>query len=486
MLALPEVNSLHYGDNLHILRQWPANWVDIVYGDPPFNSKQQYNQLYALEAETANKGTRTASLKAFDDTWRWTPDAQARVDELTGIVASPVHKSIGGLHQILGDCGMMAYISYMALRLLELHRVLKPSGSIYIHCDATASHYLKLLMDGIFGAKNFRNEIVWCYPPGGQGPKFAFHRKHDIIFFYGMAEKEAVFNRPYTALTEAAVKKFNKRDEAGRAYKEYPGGRSYLDASPGRAIPSWWSDIPSLGQTQSKERLGYGTQKPLALLERIIGASSNEGDIVLDPFCGCGTTVVAADNLNRKWLGIDINPAALDVIKTQRFPGRDIPTYGVPADLASAARLAGENRRHFEIWAINLIPGLAPNERGGADDGIDGIGNTLETPDGDYTKVVLSQVKSGKFSLSHLRDFLHVVQRENAVMGIYLTLETVTSSAAQNEVARLGTVQIGHHVFPRVQLYSVESRFHEQLPRLPDMLNPYTGKPLLRALPLTF
>ena len=481
---IPALNSLHYGDNLHILRQWPDNWVDIVYGDPPFNSKQQYNQLYALEADTANKGTRAASLKAFDDTWHWSADAQARVDELTGMVASPIAKAIGGLHQILGDCGMMAYVSYMALRLLELHRVLKPTGSIYIHCDATASHYLKLLMDGIFGPKNFRNEIVWCYPPGGQGPKLAFHRKHDIILFYGMAEKEGVFHRPYTALTEAAVKKFNKRDEAGRAYKEYPGGRSYLDASPGRAIPSWWSDIPSLGQTQSKERLGYGTQKPLALLERIIGASSNEGDIVLDPFCGCGTTVVAADTLKRSWVGIDINPAALDVIKTQRFPGRSIPTYGVPADLASARRLAGENRRHFEIWAINLIPGLAPNERGGADGGIDGIGNTLETPDGDFTKIVLGQVKSGKFSLSQLRDFLHVVQRENAVMGVYITLEDVTSSAARNEVAKFGNVQIGNHVFPRVQFYSVERWFHERLPRLPDMINPYTGKPLQRALPL--
>ena len=158
----------------------------------------------------------------------------------------------------------------------------------------------------------------------------------------------------------------------------------------------------------------------------------------------------------------------------------------MPADLASAARLAGEHRRHFEIWAINLIPGLAPNERGGADGGIDGIGNTLETPEGGYAKIVLGQVKSGKFSLSHLRDFLHVVQRENAVMGIYLTLEDVTSAAAQTEVARLGNVQIGHHVFPRVQLYSVESRFQGQLPRLPDMINPYTGKPLQRALPLTF
>ena len=486
MLTLPELNSLHYGDNLHILRQWPDAWVDIVYGDPPFNSKQQYNQLYALEAEMANKGTRAASLKAFDDTWHWTPDAQARVDELTGRVASPVHKAIGGLHQILGDCGMMAYVSYMAIRLIEIKRVLKPTGTFYLHCDATASHYLKIALDGVFGAENFRNEIVWHYHMGN-APRKDFRRKHDTIFRYSKtADYKSVGIRVPRRMDDS---RYNKVDENGRRYHENGvGKRFYMDE--GKIPDDVWSYCEDKKLTQlnsrAKERLGYATQKPLALLDRIIRASSNEGDIVLDPFCGCGTTVVAADNLNRKWIGIDINPSALDVIKTQRFPGRDIPTYGVPADLASAARLAGEHRRHFEIWAINLIPGLAPNERGGADGGIDGIGNTLETPEGGYAKIVLGQVKSGKFSLSHLRDFLHVVQRENAVMGIYLTLEDVTSSAARNEVARLGTVQIGHHVYPRVQLYSVESRFRGRLPRLPDMINPYTGKPLQRALPLTF
>ena len=528
MLTIPALNSLHYGDNLHILRQWPDDWVDIVYGDPPFNSKQQYNQLYALEAEMANKGTRAASLKAFDDTWHWMSDAQARVDELTGMVASPIAKAIGGLHQILGDCGMMAYVSYMAIRLIEIKRVLKPTGSVYLHCDDTAGHYLKIVMDTLFGADNFRNEIVWKRRLDTHNLATShMGRNHDIIFYYVMSPQakyriqytpydaayiashykhqdakglyrllpctnEAGGNKPYTfqgitrawRFTEANMKRMHKsnmlvqlRDGGPFYYKKY------LSEAKGVPLQDIWTDIAPV---RGKASLGYNTQKPIELLERIICSSSDEGDIVLDPFCGCGTTVVAADTLNRKWIGIDINPSALDVIKTQRFPGRHIPTYGVPADLASAMRLAGENRRHFEIWAVNLIPGLAPNERGGADGGIDGIGNTLETPDGDFTKIVLGQVKSGKFSLSQLRDFLHVVQRENAVMGVYITLEDVTSSAAQNEVAKLGNVQIGNHVFPRVQLYSVERWFHERLPRLPDMINPYTGKPLQRALPLNF
>ncbi len=529
MLTIPERNSLHYGDNLEIMRHWQDGWVDIIYADAPFNSKQKFNQLYAIEA--ANKQIRSASLKAFDDTWQWHPDAQARINELTGMIVSPIHNVITGLHQVLGDCGMMAYISYMAIRLVEMKRLLKPTGSIYLHCDDTASHYLKIIMDAIFGSDNFRNEIVWKRRLDTHNLARAhMGRNHDIIFFYSISKKTE-YRIQYLPYDTAYVESHYKHKDARGLYRLLPctnesggnksysfrgitrawrfseqnmkdmykskqlvqlreGGpyyyKKYLSEAKGVPLQDIWTDIAPV---RGKSSLGYNTQKPIALLERIISASSQKGDIVLDPFCGCGTTVVAADKLNRDWIGIDINPSALDVIKNQRFPGRNIPTYGTPADVNSAYRLAKENRRHFEIWAINLIPGLAPNESGGADGGIDGFGNTVETPDDNYGKVVLAQVKSGKFLLSQLRDFLYTVHRENAVMGIYITLETISSKAALNEAMRLGSVQIGNNIFPRIQFYSVENRFAEKTRnalRMPDMINPYTGKPLMPALPFRF
>ena len=216
------------------------------------------------------------------------------------------------------DSHTKAYLIMMALRLRELHRVLKPAGSVYLHCDPKASHYLKIVMDVIFGMENFRNEIIWCYPPGGKGPQYGFHRKHDVILYYGKSG-EGVFVRPYTPVTEAAAAKFTITDKDGRRYKTYPGGRSYLDESKGRPVPDWWVDINSLGQTVSKEMIGYPTQKPIALLERIISASSGEGDMVLDPFCGCATTCVAAERLGRQWIGIDRVKDTFDLLVNRLF-----------------------------------------------------------------------------------------------------------------------------------------------------------------------
>ena len=220
---------------------------------------------------------------------------------------------IRGSRNSYGD-DMGAFLCYMAVRLIAMRRVLRDDGSIYLHCDPTASHYLKELLDAIFGRKNFRNEIVWCYPPGGRAPKYGFHKKHDILLYYSKGE-EPTFHHQYTPLDEKARAKFTKKDEKGRWYKEYRGrNRTYLDEVPGRPVPSWWTDIHSLGQTLSAEAVGYPTQKPLALLERIIQASSNEGDIVLDPFAGCATTCVAAERLKRQWVGIDIWERAHEVV----------------------------------------------------------------------------------------------------------------------------------------------------------------------------
>ncbi len=483
MLIIPERNSLHYGDNLHIMRTWRNEWVDIAYADPPFNSKTNYNQLYRVETDT-HSSTRTASLKAFEDTWTWSAAAVERVQRIKNAPAHPAYKAITGLHLILGDSGMMAYLSYMAERLVEIHRLLKPTGSLYLHCDNTAGPHLKILLDDIFGPKQFRNAIRWCYSNSGRSKRF-FVKKHDTIFLYTKTDEAFWGDYRVPISDKYLASHYRHVDEQGRRcfIRTNAGKTRIYYPEDGMTCNDWWADIPSLNSV-AKERLGYPTQKPVALLERIIAASSREGDIVLDPFCGCGTTVVAADNLKRQWVGVDINPVALDIIKTHRFPGREIPITGIPADFASAARLAADNRRHFELWAIGCVPGLAPNERGGADGGIDGVGNTVEKPAGGFKPLVLAQVKSGKFSLSHLRDFLHVIERENAALGLYLTLERVTSPNAISEVANKGTVVVGTETFPRVQCYAVAAHFDENAGRLrlPQLTDPYTGKPLQNLL----
>lgn len=480
MLILPERNSLHYGDNLHIMRTWRNEWVDIAYADPPFNSKANYNQLYRVETDTPRHARR--SLKAFEDTWTWGAAAVERVQRIENAPVHPAHKAITGLHLILGDSGMMAYLSYMAERLVEIHRLLKPTGMLYLHCDNTAGPYLKILLDDIFGPKQFRNAIRWCYSNSGRSKRF-FVKKHDTIFLYTKTDEAFWGNYRIPISEKYLASHYRHVDEQGRRclIRTDAGKTRIYYPEDGMTCNDWWTDIPSLNSV-AKERLGYPTQKPVALLERIIAASSKEGDIVLDPFCGCGTTVVAADNLKRQWVGVDINPMALDIIKTHRFPGREIPITGIPADFASAVQLAQENRRHFEIWAIGCVPGLAPNERGGADGGIDGVGNTVEKPEDGYKPLVLAQVKSGKFSLSQLRDFLHVIERENAALGIYLTLDSVTSPSAISEIANKGTVVIGTETFPRVQCYSMAEHFDEQQWRLPQLTDPYTGKPLQNTL----
>lgn len=248
------------------------NAIDLIYLDPPFNTGK-------------NRGE-------FDDKWNIRPDD---TDELYWLIDS-THST-----------QMANYIAFVDKRLREMKRVLKPTGSIYLHCDPTASHYLKILMDSIFTKSKFQNEIIWCYPPGGRAPKRAMHRKHDVILYYA-DRRQGNWNAPYGKMHPKTLKTFNKIDKDGRKYKVYPGGKQYLDNTPGRPVPDWWDDIPSLGvAVSSKERVGYPTQKPIKLARRIIGMSSNPGDLVLDPFCGSGTTLVAAKKMGRRYLGIDTN-----------------------------------------------------------------------------------------------------------------------------------------------------------------------------------
>ena len=414
---------------------------------------------------------------AFDDTWRWDEKAVERYEQISQAAALPYRDAIVGLHMMLDECGMLAYLTYMAPRLAEIRRVLKDTGSVYLHCDPTASHYLKLVMDAVFGKKAYRNEIVWPYPPGGAGPKAAFHRKHDTLFFYAKGPNNT-FHRPYTPLTEKAIAKFTKVDADGRRYKEYRGKtRTYLDEVPGRPVPSVWGDIHSLGQTISKEKLPYPTQKPLALLERIIQASSDTDGLILDPFCGCGTTVDAANRLGRKWVGIDISPFAIDLVKDRRLKESRVQVHGVAVDVATAQAMASSQPFEFEKWAVSRVPGVVPNKVQVGDGGVDGRGFLL-----DRGGLVLSQVKGGKFSIDQLRAFLSVVEREKAAFGVFITVGKVTSPSAKREAAGAGKVKIGAKSYPKVQLWSIADHFDGREPNLPPLADPYTGKAMQRDI----
>lgn len=422
---------------------------------------------------------------------------------------------------------MMAYLSYMAERLAELRRVLKPTGSVYLHCDPSASHYLKLLMDGVFGPRQFLSEIVWKRTTTHSDAK-RWGANHDTILFYAASSKAGwTWNQEYVPYDDDYLKRFNRVDPDGRRWEDdnltakglsgggyeytYKGHKSlwrvppetmarldresrlhvtstggirrkrYLDETEGVPVQGLWADIGPIN-SQSKERLGYPTQKPLALLKRVLSASSSTGDMVLDPFCGCGTTIEAAHQLDRRWVGIDTSVHAIHLIAERRLPRIEMQVEGMPEDLHGARKLASANPLEFETWAVTRVPGLAPSAAKGSDAGIDGRGMLLPfegvgTAEADIPRLVLGQVKSGEFSLSQLRDFCNVVRREPAALGIYITLDSKPTAAARRELARVGHVQIGSREYPKVQMWSIRDYFEQRLPDLPGMADPYTGQP---------
>ena len=354
----------------------------------------------------------------------------------------------------------------MALRLRAMRRVLKDTGSIYLHCDPTASHYLKLLMDAIYGRKMFRNEIIWAYPPGGKGPKFAFHRKHDVILYFSNGSKP-IFNRQFTPLSDYAKSKFTKVDEDGRKYKEYRNTtRTYLEDVPGRPVPSVWVDIHSLGQTISNERLGYPTQKPLALMERIIRASSNEGDTVLDPFCGCGTTVHAAEALGRKWLGIDISKFSTGLIRDRilhnfkYLNADDLDMRGTPDSVPEARELARQDPFEFEKWVCGYIGAEGmfrePGERG-ADGGVDGVLKFFPIREGKKIKpeYAIVQVKGGRVSADNVKALHETVRRYEATAGVMVCFADQLGTVENQRVK--ATFKDAWGSYPIIQGFSVES-----------------------------
>ena len=505
-------NTLFYGDNLPVIREYLADeTIDLIYLDPPFNSSRSYNVLYKDESGTEAE----AQIVAFEDTWHWSHSTEEQYRKLAA-EGNKLAQLLETLVTVIGRNQMMAYLVMMAARLIELHRILKPTGSLYLHCDPTASRYLGVILDMIFGAGNFQNEIVW-QRTNAKGNAFTrLATNHDIILYYTKSAK-IIWNPQYTAHDPEYLAKFYRfiEPETGRRYsladltnpnKDRPnltyeflgvtrvwrwtrermmeayqqglivhkeGGvprlKRYLDEQEGNPVGDTWTDILPI-QSQSKELLGYPTQKPLALLERIIQASSNPGDVILDPFCGCGTAVHAAQKLGRIWVGIDITPLATTLIKSRLYDAfkieakKDYDVIGEPTTLSDAKHLAKQDRYQFQWWALGLIParphgGQVGSKTGkkGADKGIDGV-MTFSDSTSDTDKRIIIQVKSGAVKSGDIRDLNGTVDREkNAVMGVFITLEP-PSRPMELEVMEIGYYHSEgfNRDYPKIQLLTIE------------------------------
>jgi site-specific DNA-methyltransferase (adenine-specific) len=502
------LNKLYYGDNLQVLRDYiPDQSVDLIYLDPPFNSRQNYNVLFAEK-----DGSRSASqITAFKDSWEWNLEAQATFEEIVER-GGRVSDAMRAFKTLLGNSDMMAYLAMMAPRLLELRRVLKEDGSIYLHCDPTASHYLKLILDAVFGPQMFRTEIIWKRTSSHGNVSVGLGDVTDNIFYYNKGTSP-IWNQIYIPYSEAYIKShFSQVDTDGRRYttsdlrnpavrpnlhyeykgfQPHPNGwavsrermekydaegrlvfpakldgrirlKRYLDEQPGEKATNLWTDVPPIN-SQAQERLGYPTQKPEALLERILKASSNEGDVVLDPFCGCGTTVQVAQKLNRRWIGIDITHLAIGLIKTRlddTFGPEVRKTYqviGEPTDVAGAQQLADENKYQFQYWALGLC-GARPTEgiKKGADRGIDGRLYFHEATGGDSKQIIFSVKGGHNIGVAEIRDLIGVLQREKAEIGVYISFEEPTKPM-QREAAEAGFyTSADGSKYPRLQLLTIK------------------------------
>lgn len=500
-------NRLYFGDNLNILRENVAREsVDLIYLDPPFNSNATYNVLFRERGGEES----SAQITAFDDTWHWGLESELAYREVVTDGPSALSDMLQSMRSFLGQNDMMAYLTMMAQRMIELHRVLKQTGSIYLHCDPTASHYLKLLLDAVFGSRNFRREIIW-QRSRSHGGASSYNSVHDTIFYYSKTN-DVTWNPQHQPHSREYIQShYSYIDNDGRRYQlvsahgsgpgpsrrfgdrviEPPSGRHwswtqeridqlmkegriaftstgtprykrYLEDSPGRPLTDVWTDIPPIN-SQARERLGYPTQKPEALLERIVSASSNEGDVVLDPFCGCGTATAAAERLGRRWIGIDITHLAIALIRHRLYDsfGDDLRQYDVvgdPKDLASAEALAQHDRYQFEWWALGLVDARpAQDKRRGADSGIDGYINFFDDNSGRAKRMVV-QVKSGNVNVSQIRDLKGVVEREQAAIGIFITLSQPTRPMRQEALA--SGLYVPEHFpdlqFQRLQILTIE------------------------------
>jgi DNA modification methylase len=528
-----EKNTLWYGDNLEVMRKHIKDEsVDLIYLDPPFNSKANYNILYK---EHSGKKSQ-AQIQAFTDTWTWDDKTQENYQYIIDHSEPAVVQLITSLYNMLGKNDMCAYLVMMTVRLDKMYSILKPTGSIYIHCDSTASHYLRIIMDSIFGMNNFRNEIVWKRTFAHNDPG-RFGKNSDRILFYTKTNNYT-FNTVFNEYDESYVKNFfknsddmgayrlvvltgphiNPNDPTWKGYNPSQSGRSwsvprrivnqlvgeekakkmsiverldlldkngyivfskngipsfksYLDSLEGTPVQEIWTDINPIS-SQAKERLGYPTQKPLALLRRIIKASSNEGDVVLDPFCGCGTTVDAAQYEKRKWIGIDITYLSINIIERrlrENYPQLNIDIKGVPNDLESARHLAEEHKDEFENWVLSKIGARSRRP----DKGVDGV--IYISSEKGKTETVVVQVKGGAINTGMIRDFAHTITKEPAYAGIFVTLVEPTTGM-RTEATNLGfanepsetSYSLGtDEPIPKFQIITLEELMNGKQPRLP-------------------
>lgn len=520
-------NQLYYGDNLDVLREHvETDSVDLVYLDPPFNSNRSYNVLFQEKSGEESP----AQIEAFGDTWTWNQETEALYQQLVnGGAPLRTADALEAMRKLLGDNDVLAYLVMMAARLIELHRALKPTGSLYLHCDPTASHYLKILLDAIFGADRFRNEVIWQRTTAKGLMTRRFPSNHDVLLAYQKGEtatwnSEAIFT-PYDEnnLPPKTAAKYCHRDASGRRYElkdltnpnrdrpnltyefmgitrvwrwtkdrmerayrdglivqsapgRIPRLKRYLDEQRGKPLGDVWTDIAPIN-SQAAERLGYPTQKPLTLLDRLIAASSNEGDTVLDPFAGCGTTIDAAQKLGRRWVGIDVTTIAIDLIdaRLRHTYGEQVrETYevrGIPRDLAGAKALFNRSPFEFERWVVMLLDGQ-PNERQVGDKGVDGV---IRFPvDRKTTGRVLVSVKGGATGPTDVRDLVGAVDSQRAAMGVLVTLQQQTrgmTDAANH--SGIYTHPGNNQSFPKVQSITVDDLLGGKSPTMPPTLLPY-------------
>ena len=534
------MNKLFYGDNLEVLREHVTSGsVDLVYLDPPFNSNRSYSVIFG---RNSTGGDVAAQIQAFDDTWHWTPVTDGQYQRyVAGELPSRVADAMTAFRTLLGDNDAMAYLVNMAPRLVELHRVLRSGGSLYLHCDPTMSHYLKILLDSIFGAENFFSEVTWKRSGAHSGSK-RWNPVHDVILFYRKGARytwneilqplpQETIDQWYNNVEPGTGRRYNRQvltgpgirtgqsgqpwrgidptakgrhwaipgflnylvaglstqaaldklDEAGRLHWPHKEGgipmlKWYLDEAKGVPALDVITDIPRLSSTAA-ERLGYPTQKPVALLERIITASSNPGDVVLDPFCGCGTTIDAAQKLGRQWIGIDITFIAVDLIEKRlqdRYP--DIrgtyETFGIPRDVRAAQALFEHSPFDFERWAVSRI-NAQPNEKQVGDKGVDGVARFYL--DKKTIGRVLASVKGGKnVGPGFVRDLIGTVESQRAQMGVLITM--AAPSRGVIDAANHGGVYtwpVNGQTYPRIQVITVADLLAGKRPRMPQLMLPY-------------
>ncbi len=517
-------NRLYYGDNLEVLRKQIADQsVDLVYLDPPFNSNAGYNVLF----KSATGAGADASIEAFDDTWTWGDASKNALLDIDSGTNRQLQVMMRAMHDALGDSPLMAYLAMMAVRLVELHRVLKPTGSLYLHCDPTASHYLKLVLDAVFGAENFRNEIIWKRTNTHNDSK-TWSRVADTILFYTRG-REFIWNTPREPHSdEYKDSKYRHDDNDGRGVyrldnmtspnprpnmmyewlgfpfpqmgwryqpdtmrrlhdegriwyptkadgshdtSKRPQLKRYLGEMEGSVMGAVWTDIRPIN-SQAQERLGYPTQKPRALLERIIAASSNPGDIVLDPFCGCGTAVDAAQKLGRRWIGIDVTHIAIGMIETRMregYPGIQFDTIGVPRDLASAERLAADDPHQFQQWVSWQVGGF-PRDKKGGDKGVDGWFNYLAESGRIETGVI--SVKAGDIvNPNMVRDLGRVMERDKHRFGLFI-MKSSPTKGMRDEAASHPTIETEFGRYPALQMVTLADLMQGHRPKLPPLISP--------------